>query len=121
MKKLLYIFLTLSILSIGCSNDDDSVQPTNTTLSLDNNLIGEWYVEDWDGGWSWTLVFFSNGEYHEYYVDGPNSSDHHGDWYVENQLLYFSDWGYLIEYNISGNSLTLTELDGDPIGILTKQ
>ena len=83
MKKLLYIFLTLSILSIGCSNDDDSVQPTNTTLSLDNNLIGEWYVE--------------------------------------NQLLYFSDWGYLIEYNISGNSLTLTELDGDPIGILTKQ
>ena len=36
MKKVLYIFLTLSIISVGCSDDDDTVQPTT---NLDSNLF----------------------------------------------------------------------------------
>ena len=122
MKKLLYIFLILSILTIGCNNDDDSITPTSTTttsttLSLDDSLIGTWY----SSGWDCTFFFFSNGKYHEvYHFSG--GSDNHGDWYVVDEFLYLSDWGYVIEYNISGNSLTLTELsDANPIGIWIKQ
>ena len=122
MKKILYIFLTFSILTVGCSKDDDSTQDTNTNTnsSLDERLYGEWY--ETFGSGTWTLIFFSNGKYHEINTDGPTwSSEEDGDWYVQDPLLYLSGWGDVLEYNISGNSLTLTHLTGDSIGILTKQ
>ena len=39
MKKILYIFLTLSILSVGCSKNE--IQPT----TLDEGLYGTWRLD----------------------------------------------------------------------------
>ena len=112
MKKTLYIFLTLSILTIGCNQkDDDSVQPVT---NLDSNLFGIWTCSDWDfpgSGKTWTYHFLSDGTYNEICTSpsGNCNSTNFGTWLTQNQSLYQTseDEGGNIPYIIQGDSLTL--------------
>ena len=84
MKKLLYILLTLSILSTGCSKEDDDIQPTQTSeviSNLDPNLYGNWNRE-LTGNY---LTLSSNGKY----VWGSTS----GDWWVQQGRLLLHETG----------------------------
>ena len=108
MKKILYIFLTLSILSTGCSDDDDTIQPIT---NLDSNLLGIWLPIEGPSD-TWTYNFLSDGTYIEetIYI-GENPSISNGSWLTENQSLYMTENGESpdgnIPYNIQGDSLTL--------------
>ena len=103
MKKVLYIFLTLSIISVGCSDDDDTVQPTT---NLDSNLFGIW-VSNEGPTTPWTYTFLSDGTYTDVYGSPPQDT-YSGTWLEQNQSLYLSKWGPgNIPYNIQGDSLIL--------------
>ena len=104
MKKILYIFLTLSIISTGCSKEEDNIQPTQTQISttnLDSDLYGVW-----DRG-SYALTLSSNGQfvlYSNYSNDGSS-----GNWWVEgnNLLLQYNTGGGLGDnYSVNGNELS---------------
>ena len=62
MKNILYILLTLSILSIGCSKEDDVQITQEVTNNLDENLYGTWKLSD-DGNstYDYYRSFSSNG------------------------------------------------------------
>ena len=45
MKRILFIFLILSFLSIGCSKEDDIQITQEVSNSLDENLFGIWIDE----------------------------------------------------------------------------
>ena len=130
MKKILYIFLTLSILSTGCSKeDDDSVQLTQETPSdLDQNLFGIWkntneqtfytgngeeyYQEKYyhsftsNGQWnSWTIHTFINPNLSNYGNTGTTDELTGVWWSQDNYIFFVTD---VREYSISGNTLTLT-------------
>tara|TARA_B110000211_G_scaffold170723_1_gene192666 strand:- start:300 stop:662 length:363 start_codon:yes stop_codon:yes gene_type:complete len=111
MKKILYIFLTLSILSTGCSKeDDDTIQVTQETISsLDENLYGVW-KKNGTSTLDYFRTFSSNGK-SNFWVDnnGSQSSNWSGDWWVENDILLLSS-GYSLRYTISGNTLTFPDL-----------
>ena len=84
MKKLLYIILTLSILSTGCSKEDDDIQPTQTSeviSNLDPNLYGNWNRELT----GYYLTLSSNGKY----VWVSTS----GDWWVQQGRLLLHETG----------------------------
>ena len=100
MKKVIYIFLTLSIISVGCSDDDDSVQPTT---NLDSNLFGIWSSNE-GPSIPWNYHFLSDGSYLR--IEGNYNVG--GTWLTQNQSLYLSlvDEGN-IPYDIQGDSLTL--------------
>ena len=104
MKKILYIFLTLSIISIGCS-DDDTVQPTT---NLDSNLLGIWLSLEGPGD-TWTYHFLSDGTYLEIYTySDSNPSNTNGTWLTQNGSLYLSEWNEgNIPYDINGDSLVI--------------
>jgi len=134
MNKILYIFLTLSILSVGCSKEDDPIQLTQETPSdLDQNLYGIWkntnenteyitsgpfigeefYQEKYyhsftsNGQWnSWTIQTFVNPN-HNSYGDTSTLEELTGVWWSQDNYIFFVEnvW----EYSISGNTLTLTE------------
>ena len=119
MKKILYIFLTLSILSTGCSKeDDDSIQLTQETPSdLDQNLLGIWKntYEEIDGSNTYTYYrsFSSNGRWNSWtirtYTTGQTwtNDESTGTWWSEDNYIFFEN--NVFEYSISGNTLTLTE------------
>ena len=119
MKKILYIFLTLSILSIGCSKeDDDSIQLTQETPSdLDQNLFGIWkdINELTIGNYSYQYYrsFSSNGMWNSwtistYIPNGNNYTDDEstGSWWSQDNYIFFNTRPY--EYSIIGDTLTLT-------------
>ena len=117
MKKILYIFLTLSILSIGCSKeDDDSIQLTQETPSdLDQNLFGIWKNETTSGYTSYQYYrsFSSNGMWNSwtietYILSGQSFTEDEstGSWWSQDNYIFFNSTPY--EYSIIGNTLTLT-------------
>lgn len=99
MKKILYIFLTLSILLIGCSKEDD-VQITQQVPNLDQNLYGEWN----DG--SYDLSLSSNGKFVYWYENNTGNS---GEWWVQDGYLLLdytgSGSGTGSSYSVNGNEL----------------
>ena len=111
MKNILYILLSLSILSVGCSKEDDIF-----TNNLDSRLFGEWKLDDFNTFRS----FSSNGKW-GYWIsdDGVPINESSGDWWVENDkviLQYHEAFNsYIMYYTITGNTLTLN------YGIWTKQ
>jgi len=120
MKKILYIFLTLSILSTGCSKEeDDSIQLTQETPSdLDQNLFGIWKNtnESISSGYSHKdyRSFSSNGMWNTWTIstrisDGYSytSTESTGTWWSQDNYIFFNQYPY--QYSISGNTLTLTE------------
>ena len=120
MKKILYIFLTLSILSIGCSKeDDDSIQLTQETPSdLDQNLFGIWKNTNEptitnNSSYQYYRSFSSNGMWNSWTIrtfipSGGNFTDDEstGSWWSQDNYIFFNYTPY--EYSISGNTLTLT-------------
>ena len=119
MKKILYIFFTLSILSTGCSKEDDLQE-------IDVDLIGIWkldYDNDSDdeflrsfssngrwGYWSEKYTLDVNGEYtiFSYTYNGET-----GDWWVEENILFLnyddSPDDDILQYSVSGNTLYLNQ------------
>ena len=117
MKKILFIFLTLSILSIGCSKEDDNIQITQENpSSLDQKLIRIWKNSQY--GSRYYLVFFSNGIYNFSYSNGEVSSS--GSWFVEDNFINIGA-DYLYRYNVTTTTLTLDEPNGSPYLAYTKQ
>ena len=112
MKKILYIFLTLSIISVGCS-DDNTVQPTS---NLDANLFGVWVYTNINVHTE-TYTFLSNESWTFDYISSTHEDTYSGTWLTQNQMLYLS---YLvlnndeetIPYSIQGDSLIL-EMDSN--------
>ena len=116
MKKILYIFLTLSILSIGCSKEDATIQITQENpSSLDQELIGIWKNSQY--GSRRYLVFFSNGVYDFSYPNGEVSGS--GSWFAEDNFVNLGA-GYLYRYNVTATTLTLDEPNGSPYLTYTK-
>ena len=120
MKKILYIFLTLSILSTGCSKeDDDSIQLTQETPSdLDQNLFGIWknsYEESTPSNtYKYYRSFSSNGMWNSWTIRTYNLNDYtttldesYGSWWSQDNYIFFANDVY--QYSISGNTLILTE------------
>ncbi len=115
MEKILYIFLIFSILSIGCSKEDDDITniETNTT-HLDSQLYGEWERDD-GSSLERYYSFSSNGKFVYWYI-GDNSGgypdgEESGDWWKEGDRLILqylnSNNTNVFDYNVSGNTLTL--------------
>jgi hypothetical protein len=119
MKKILYIFLTLSILSIGCSKEeDDSIQLTQETpTDLDQNLFGIWkntYEPSGSYSYKYYRSFSSNGMWNSWTIrtntnSGQTYTDDKstGTWWSEDNYIFFEY--NVFEYSISGNTLRLTE------------
>ena len=120
MKKILYIFLTLSILSTGCSKEDD-VQLTQETFShLDEELFGVWKDNLESNEWlDYYRSFSSNGRWTAWSEDIDYRNQgifyvHHetgGTWWVEEDKIftYYDDDNVqgVWEYSVSGNSLLI--------------
>ena len=115
MKKILYIFLILSILSVGCSKEDD-VQITQQDIpNLNENIFGVWDLSENDSRYAYLRSFSSNGKYGYFRLDyGVQDQYDTGEWWVEGNTLWllppdgFSTGFY---YSVSGSTLTLN--DGD--------
>ena len=126
MKKILYIFLILSIFSTGCSKEDDVQITQEVTNNLDANLYGVWKLNQ--GSISYYRSFSSNGKFGSWREDNDLVPEYEisGDWWVEqNNLItqemdYSSSFGsyintYIFDYSVSGDELLLNQ------GIWTKQ
>lgn len=120
MKKILYIFLTLSILSIGCSKEDDDITTIETTTThLDSKLYGEW--ERYSDPNDYYYSFSSNGKWGYWitYLGGSPADESSGDWWIEGDQLFLqyqsSSSTTIFDYTVSGNTLTLNS------GTWTKQ
>jgi len=120
MKKILYIFLTLSILSTGCSKEeDDSIQLTQETPSdLDQNLFGIWKNTNeptsTTTSYQYYRSFSSNGMWNSWNIRTTTNSgqtytldESTGKWWSEDNYIFFEY--NVFEYSISGNTLRLTE------------
>ena len=109
MKKILYIFLTLSILSTGCSKEDDVQITQEVTNNLDENLYGEWK----SNSFSVYRSFSSNGKWGYWYLsNGFPYSELSGDWWVQNDQVFLQLYQSvssttILDYSVSGNTLTL--------------
>ena len=122
MKKILYIFLTLSILSIGCSKEEDDIQIVQETpSSLDDKLYGIWKDSDeTSSNYDWYRSYTSNGKWTSWREDLNGNFEEYeytGNWWVQDNYL-FSDYSNsstssvdVFIYNVNGNTLTL---DGSP-------
>jgi len=116
MKKILYIFLTLSILSLGCSKEDDTQIIQQSTLILDENLYGKWYLDNpWERNYR---TFSSSGKWaywKEDLINGvPNDipwNENTGEWWVQSGYVFLqyqsSSVTDIFLYSVSGNTLTL--------------
>ena len=144
MKRFLYLFLTLSFLSTGCSKEDDIQITQQVSSSLDNNLIGIWesdfvFVEE-QNSYTYTNTYYrsfsSNGNYttwtsvYRTYNSDPtfspqtyNESETSGTWWTEGDYLFFYDNLDFFQYNITngGNTLTLTNNMGQSYITYIKQ
>ena len=132
MKKILYTTLTLSILLIGCSKEEDSIQHTEETHSnLDQDLFGIWKNPDWyynvgtnnhdyynedyqsfssNGRWStWTIITDLS-----LFSTPMSTSQQITSWWVQDNYI-FSDFQYQgpYEYSISADTLTLIYSEQD--------
>jgi len=114
MKKILYIFLTLSILSTGCSKEDDVQITQEVTNNLDENLYGVW--KQISANYHYYRSFSSNGKsgyWREYQNDGNPEINYSYDWWVEDGYIVLdsesSNSSTILSYSVSGNSLTLNE------------
>ena len=116
MKKLLYILLTLSILSTGCSKEDDVQITQNTTTNLDENLYGVWRLGPDNFNDFYFYSFSSNGKsgyWKEDFSDGIPDNEVSFDWWVEDGYIFLdsesSNSSTILSYSVSvsGNSLTL--------------
>jgi hypothetical protein len=117
MKKILYILLTLSILSVGCSKeDDDTIQVTQeTTSNLDSDLYGIWKE---DPG-TYTRSFSSNGKWGFWINNDSPYGEIGGDWWVEQDKVFLQWLTYnsssggsyiatdIYDYSVLGNTLIL--------------
>ena len=133
MKKILYILLTLSVFSTGCSKEDDnSIQPIQETSSfLDENLYGIWkdtyeynFVvvqsnNEYEANYQYYRSFSSNGTTSTWtivtriysptnelvFVNQIDESIGTFSWYVQDNYLFIDR---IYQYNLSGNNLTIT-------------
>ena len=120
MKNILFILLTLSILSTGCSKEDDVQITQEVTNNSDENLYGVW--ERISGNNYFYRSFSSNGKsgyWYETYGNGVPIGEYSFDWWVEDGYIVLdsesSSTSTILSYSVSGNSLTLNQ------GIWTKQ
>ncbi len=114
MKKILYIFLTLSILTVGCSKEDDVQVVQETTTHLDENLIGLWKQSESHTNSNYYRTFSSNGEYSHFEDDlDDNYIDEYsqGTWYTEGNVLVTTGSTYF--YYLYSNQDSLRIEDGD--------
>lgn len=116
MKNILHILFTLSILSTGCSKEDDVQITQEVTNNLDENLYGEWKLNYNDIYRS----FSSNGKWGYWEMSGGiPTSENSGDWWVENDQVFYQYNGssstQVTSYSVSGNTLMLNN------GTWTKQ
>tara|TARA_Y100000589_G_C26662941_1_gene430707 strand:+ start:110 stop:463 length:354 start_codon:yes stop_codon:yes gene_type:complete len=109
MKNILYILITLSILSTGCSKEDDVQITQEVTNNLDENLYGTWKLSD-DGSniYDYYRSFSSNGRsgYWRERDGNPNDSYSVSDWYVQDNYIFFNS-NSILSYSVSGITLTL--------------
>jgi len=113
MKNILSVLITLSILTVGCSDDEEMVQPTT---NLDSNLFGIWIYTNINVHTE-TYTFLSNESWTFDYISSTHEDTYSGTWLTQNQMLYLS---YLvlnndeetIPYSIQGDSLIL-EMDSN--------
>ena len=114
MKKLLLILLCLPLLFSCSKEDDETIQPNNTSaLSIDVNLVGEWIYEESEFYYEY-FIFGSNGEYCTNTI-----SSNCGEWWSENDKIMFSyevvntnfnlvsTQHFQSDYSIDGNELTI--------------
>ena len=109
MKKILYIFLTLSILSTGCSKEDDVQITQEVTNNLDENLYGTWELSnDGSSNFNYYRSFSSNGRsgYWIEYQGNPYDDYSVSDWYVQDNYIFLNS-NVVLSYSVSGSNLTL--------------
>ena len=113
MKKYLLIFVVpLLFFSTGCEDDEDLSEISTVvseTLSLDSDLFGNWYFQNFTTQIVMTLS--SNGNFvwdqTETYDVFVNNYDEGGIWWVEaSHLILKSDaFNISLPYTVSGNTL----------------
>ena len=111
MKNILFILLTLSILSTGCSKEDDVQITQEVTNNLDENLYGVW-VQISKSEYFYRS-FSSNGKSGSWFeTNGVPFDDNSYDWWVEDGYIVLDSENLgtvILSYSVSGNSLTLNE------------
>jgi len=132
MKKLLYIFLSVSIIFSACKKEEEEPANTNNNNSGNNtvvnndpsNLIGEWHSactvsnQFGTGEYYHKIIFFSNGDsFHRFYTGGSypeyNCSFETPDaGYINFNDCQHSPYTNYFTYTIIGDELRLYELNG---------
>ena len=137
MKKLLYTLLAVSIIFSACKKEDEEPANTNNNNSGNNtvvnndpsNLIGEWHSEYYDSdNYYHKITFYSNGDsYHRRYGGGDEEIINSAYVTPDPGFINFDSYTFLehhnnqngavnyCKYNINGNTLTITDLDGQSI------
>ena len=139
MKKTLFIFLILSILSIGCNKEDDIQIIQEVSNSLDENLFGIWKDEyelvennsNYTYIYTYYTSFSSNGNWYSWTIStrtwNPDPSlfplvqtfdEVTGTWSIQDNYLFTPS---VYQYTVNNNTLTLTRNLGNSISTLIKQ
>jgi hypothetical protein len=136
MKKLLYTLLAVSLIFSACEEEDTAPNTNNNTVVNNDpsNLIGEWHSEYYyssdNGPYTFyhKINFYSNGDsFHRLYSWG-NVSEYNSAYETPNNgFVNFESHSFYTpnsppsatlkycKYNINGNTLTITDLDGQSI------
>ena len=118
MKKLLYTLLAVTIIFSACKKEEE---PTNTNNSGNNtnsnSIVGEWRTELDSYDHHYKIIFYSSGDsYHKPYVGNADYDFNCPYEALDTEYLNFYDypaWGNrYFKYNVAGNVLTITNLDG---------
>ena len=129
MKKLLYIFLSVSIIFSACKKEEEEPANTNNNNSGNNtvvnndpsNLIGEWHSVCWESPseqYYHKIIFFSNGDsFHRIYAGGSSpeyncSFETPDAGYINFNDCQYSPYTNYFTYTIIGDELRLYELNG---------
>ena len=114
MKKyLILLIIPLLFFSTGCEKEDVIVDG----ISINTDLVGTWNCELCTSSYDYKyLIFFGDGTF--------NSTEWDGDitcvdtWSVTGNYVTFC--GYVREFEIDGDNLNITYLDGDEMGTWKK-
>jgi len=141
MKRILFIFLILSFLSIGCSKEDDIQITQEVSNSLDENLFGIW-IDEYEfidafsnSGYTYIYTYYtsfsSNGNWSSWSIETRTSNaspsllprvitknEVTGTWWTQDNYLFTPE---VYQYTVNNNTLTLTRDLGNSFSTLIKQ
>ncbi|MCX6166260.1 MAG: lipocalin-like domain-containing protein [Ignavibacteriae bacterium] len=117
-SKLIFILLTLGLISVDCKKDQTTESKFNGSWRLDkfeslDNNSGKWYYDSAFSGWTGYIIYDGRGHmgveitpkgYKDFNAN-KNLDSLSNDGLIELVKLYKSNWVYFADYKVSGNTV----------------